>query len=273
MTRDMDYKLLSCKTLSEFMTMYFGLGFQEKLSVFTEEVTIKKDSYLYRIRRTDGIKNPNDPIEWEPVPVNLAKQGRFNAEGESVLYVASAPDTLERELGLREGEEYYLAKYICKKSFRVGSFLGFNSQVNKLIHKITMAVLKSEDLTETENKLIDEYYELVKNRNLFGLSLDMLSPLYIHKMLPNLYKMTNKLAKLAFKKFECGIRYASVYSPMELSGTPQIITLAGMEYGNYALTQKGYGNIKFVSVEKKSACKPQGLEIMISECMKKEKFE
>ena len=47
-------------------------------------------------------------------------QGRFNAIGESVLYVGSDHDFLEREVRLKENEEYFLGKYICKNTFNVG---------------------------------------------------------------------------------------------------------------------------------------------------------
>ena len=264
MTKEIEHKLLKCKSLSEFTTMFFGLGMSEKLSVFTEMVAIEKGTVFYRIRRTDGIKDKDNPKEWGPVPKEFAEQGRFNKKAESVLYLASAPDTLEREVRLKEGEEYYLAKYVCNKAFRVGSFLGINNQVNTLIHKITMAVAGSEDLTEKENALIDEYYEGVKDKNLFELSVDMLASLYIYKKLPRLYDTTNKLSKLILKKYEYGIRYSSVYAPIELSGAPQIVTLDGTEYGNYVLTPKGSEHIKLVSVEKKTVSKIQGLETMIS---------
>lgn len=244
--------------------MFMGLSMRDKLSVFTEEVPIAKGANFYRIRRIDGIKDPNAPKEWEPVPVKFSKKGRFNEKGESVLYVASDPFALEREVRLHKGEEYYLAKYVCNKDFKVGSFLGFNSQVNTLIHKIAMAVSCSDDLTETENELIDEYYECIKNKNLHDLSLDMLSSLYIHRMLPNLYDITNKLAKLVLRNNEYGIRYSSVFAPIELSGSQQIVTLDDIEYGNYVLTKKGYEHIELVSVEKKTVSKIQGLETMIS---------
>ncbi len=173
-TRDIEDRLLRCKTLSEFMAMYLGLGMREKQSIFTESVTIKKGAHLYRVRKADGFNNPNymDLKEWGPVPANKAKQGRFNRAGESVLYVASSPDFLEREVRLHIGEEYYLAKYVCDKSFIVGSFLGVYNQVNTLVHKITMSVSGSEDLSESENELINEYYEKVKGKNLFELSLE-----------------------------------------------------------------------------------------------------
>lgn len=243
--------------------MFMGLSMRDKLSVFTEAVTVTEGKEFYRIRKIDGIKDPNDAREWDPVPAELAKQGRFNRNHESVLYVASSPDSLEREVRLLEEEEYYLAKYTCNKTFEVGSFLALNNPVNTLIHRITMAVSGSEELTEKENILIDDYYRVAKNKDLYGISLDLLASLYIHKELPNLYDTTNKLAKLVLKKHEYGIRYSSVYAPIELSGAHHIVTLDGVECGNYVLTQSGSEHIELVSVEKKIAGKPQGLERMI----------
>lgn len=167
MTKENESRLLSCKNLPEFVTMFFGLGMHEKLSIFSEEITIPKGTHFFRIRRIEGIKDADDPKEWGPVPKELAKQGRFNGAFESVLYVASSPDMLEREVRLKEGEEYYLAKYVCNTAFKVGSFLGVNNQVNTLIHKIAMAVSESEDLTAEENALIDEYYKTAKGMNLW----------------------------------------------------------------------------------------------------------
>ena len=273
MTPEMEYRLLSCKSLSEFLTMFFGLTMNYKLSIFTEEVTITKGAEFYRIRRADNIKNPNDPREWEPVPVRFANQGRFNEKGESVLYVASAPDFLEREVRLNENKEYYLATYVCKQPFKVGTFLGINNQVNTLIHRIAMSISGIDDLTENEKVLIDEYYVLAKNKTLFELSIDMLASLYIHRKIPDLYDVTNRLGKLVLKKNDNGIRYSSVFVPFELSGASQIITLDGIKYGNYVLTQKGYRNIELVSVEEKIAGKQHGLELMIKEFSKAEKNE
>lgn len=263
MTRDMEDKLISCKSLSEFATMFMGLSMRDKLSVFTEEVPVSKGKNFYRIRKINGNKDPYDPVEWEPVPEELSNKGRFNEKGKSVLYIASDPFALEREVRLHEGEEYYLAKYVCNNSFTVGSFLGVNSQVNTLVHKITMAVHGCEDMTESENKLIDEYYEEANYKGLVDLSVDMLASWYIYKMLPELYDITNKLAKLIFMKNKYGIRYSSVFVPIELSGAPQIVTLDGTETGNFVLTRKGYENISLISVEKKVCDKPMELDIMI----------
>ncbi len=268
LTKEIENRLLNCKNLSEFSSMFLGLGIKDKMSIFTEDVSIKKGTNFYRVRRFNGIKNMEDPKEWESVPSEFAKQGRFNKQAESVLYVASNPDTLEREIKLKEGEEYCLAKYVCKNDFEVGSFLGKNNYVNTLIHKIAMAVSGAEELTGDENAMIDDYYKKIKHNDLFELSLDILAPFYIYKMLPNLYEKTNKLGKIILQKNECGIRYSSVYSQMELSGGPVIITLDGMEYGNYILTQKGYNNIEFVSAEKKTAGKIQDMKLMISEFIK-----
>ena len=264
MRREIENKLLNCKSLPEFITMFFGLGAQEKTSIFMQDVPIQRGKCFYRIRRTAGIKNPYDPKAWEPVPKEFAKQERFNEVAESVLYVASDTVALEREVNLKEGEEYYLAKYVCINDFKVGSFLGTHNQVNTLIHKIAMAVSSPEKLSDTEKSLIDDYYEVTKGKNLSGISIDMLASLYIHKMLPHLYETTNRFAKLVLQKNECGIRYSSVYTPLELSGAPNIITLDGIDSGNYMLTQKGFENIKLVSVEKKCVDKLLVLDEIIS---------
>ena len=268
----MEYRLLSCKSIPEFLAMFFGLGMKEKLSVFREEVTITKGTNLYRIRKLREDKNPNDPKEWGPVPKEYSiNQGRFNAIGESVLYVGSDPNFLEREVRLKENEEYYLGKYICQNTFNVGSFLCVNSQVNTLIHKIVMSISDSKDLTEKENELIDEYFAWAKQRSLLEISTDMLASLYIHKLLPNLYDYTNKLGKLVFRKNDNGIRYSSVFAPLELSGAHEIVTLDGAEFGNYVLTQKGYGNIEFVYAEKKVCTNIMGLETMVEVLSEAEK--
>ena len=251
--------------------MFFGLSMKDKLSIFTEEVTIAKGTEFYRIRQIDDKKDPNDPKEWEPVPAKYANQGRFNAKGESVLYIASDPYSLEREVRLKEDDEYYLAKYVCKKTFNVGTFLGVYNQVNTLIHKITMSVSGPKDMTDAENKLMDEYYDWAKGKSLSDLSVDMLASLYMYRMLPRLYDVTNKLGNLVLKKNDNGIRYSSVFAPVELSGASQIVTLNGVKSGNYVLTQKGYGNIELATIEKKTAGKPQSLELMITEFAKAEK--
>ena len=218
-----------------------------------------------------------DTKEWGPVPKQFAKQGRFNKIGESVLYVGSSPDFLEREVRLKKGEEYYLAQYRCNETFTVGCFLGRYNQANTLIHKITMAVSGPEDLSASENALIDEYFEYAKNKDLFDLSLDMLAPLYINKLLPNLYDVTNKLCKLVLQKYDCGIRYSSVFTPIELSGADTVVTFNGLEFGNYVLTSKGCEKISLESVEKKTATDSQPLDILIQEFaraeIEKEGFE
>ena len=275
MNKDREFKLLNCGTITEFLTMFFFFFMKEKQSVFTEKVTITLGTNLYRIRRANGLNdaNCNDPKQWGPVPKEIAKQGRFNEKNESVLYVASHPGSLEREVRLKDGEEYYLATYICKNTFSVGSFLGTNNRVNTLLHKIAMSISGPEELTEAENRLIDNYFEIVKEKDLNEMSLDMLSSFYIYKFVPNLYNTTNKLAKLVLKINNNGIRYSSVYVPIELSGTPVMLTLDGVEYGNYVLTPKGYENIELVGVERKICSLDNGLEQVIESFIKAEEKE
>ena len=270
MTKEMEYRLLSCKSVFEFLAMFFGLSMREKLSIFSEEVSVTKGTNLYRIRRATGIKNPDDPKEWGPVPQKMARQGRFNGKYESILYVASHPDTLDREVRLKSGEEFYLATYVCRKTFKVGSFLGVNNRVNTLLHKIAMSVSGPEELTEEENKIINQYYEEAKDKPLYELAVDMLVSLFMYKELPNLYNITNKLGKLVLSKNECGIRYSSVYEPIEYSGLPVMLTLDGPEHGNFALTPKGCENIEFISAKKKVCAGINGIEGLIAQFAKAE---
>ena len=266
MRKNIEEKLLNCKNLKEFADMFLGLPYQEKLSIFNKDLTIPKGMMFYRIRRKDSFKNPNinDSKEWEPVPADIAPKGRFNREKESVIYVASSPDILERELNIKKNEKYYLAKYVCQKGFTVGTTLGNTGLVNTLIHKILMSVCDSGDFTESENQLIDTYFNshgsIVPNT----IWQDMLSPLYIHKLIPDLYDVTNKIGKLIISKYENGFRYSSAYhSPLEFSGGLQIFTLDGVEYGNFIFTHTGFSNIKFISAEEKICTSPTSLDVMI----------
>lgn len=47
-------KLMRCKTVDEFMTMFFGMSLQQKLSVLGDEILIPKDTILYRARKDEG---------------------------------------------------------------------------------------------------------------------------------------------------------------------------------------------------------------------------
>lgn len=252
------------------LTMYFGLGMKEKLSIFNEEISITEGTEFYRIRKVDGFKNPDYTAlkEWGPVPKEYAKQGRFNGKGESVLYVASAPDFLEREVRIKEGEEYFLAKYKCKKAFKVGTLFGYNNLINTQLFRIAMSVAGPEDLNEKENYLIEKYYEKIKDKTWQEQTRTLLSPLYIHKILPNLYDTTNKIGRIIRQKYECGFRFFSVYFPIEFSGGSQVLTFNGTQYGNYVLTPKGCENIELVDVERKKCEHILSCEIFIEEFSK-----
>ena len=241
LTIEMEKRLYNCSSLSEMLTMYFGLGMKEKLSIFNEDIVIEKGTEFYRVRKVEGFNNPNykDPKEWGPVPKQFAKQGRFNEKGESVLYVASSPDFLEREVRLKEGEEYYLARYKCTSAFKVGTLFGYNNLINSLLFRIAMSVAGPEELSEKENCLIEEYYNRIKDKSLREQTITLLSPLYMHKLLPDLYGITNKLGRIIRRKNDCGFRYSSVYFPIELSGGSQVLTFNGTKYGNYVFGSFG----------------------------------
>ena len=261
-------RLLSCTNINEFLALFFGLGYKEKMSLFTDKVTVKEGTVFYRIRKVSTFSNSdcNAIKEWGPPPKEYAKQGRFNSAGERILYVATEEDgILRREVHLNENEEYYLGRYVCKNTFAVGSLLGVNSPVNSLLHKIAMAVPEKNALEEKELVLLDQYLEQTGQQNIMDLLTDMLLPLYAYRYIPNMYDVTNKLGKYVLANCRNGIRYASAYSPIEMSGGPGvIITLAGKEYGNYALTEAGYKNLEFIGAEKRIAPKDLGLELMIN---------
>ena len=276
MKNEVEAKLLKCKSINEFLAMFFGLSLKDRLSVFEEIVEIKQGAYFYRARSADGFKDSNykDVKEWGLAPKRLVKQGRFNRANNPVLYVASDSITLGREINLKNGEDYYIAQYKCKKDFKVGTFLGKNSLVNMLIHKIAMSIHSEKELTDEENVLIESYYKHLHIESIEGIATDMLASLYIHKLVRNLYDVTNKLGKILLMNNECGIRYSSVYAPIELSGANKIITFNDIEYGNYALTEKGYANIELINVEKQTYKDDLDMQAMIevfSEAQKERK--
>ena len=132
--------LMKCDSINHFLTMFWGLSFSEKLSILGNDYYIPQGTKLYRIRKADNKTNFESPKAWMPPPVECVKQGRFNADKCSVLYVASDPDWLEREVCLKKGDIYYLAKYVCDKDFSVGTLLNANSQVCSVLHCIAKAV-------------------------------------------------------------------------------------------------------------------------------------
>ena len=48
-------QLLQCKSLDEFVTMFFGLSKQQQMSVLGDEIRIPKGTRLYRARKYEGI--------------------------------------------------------------------------------------------------------------------------------------------------------------------------------------------------------------------------
>lgn len=273
MRYEIEEKLYNCSTLYEFLTMFFSLGSIEKKSLFDESITIPEGALFYRIRRAESftLSNYDDPKEWGPVPKEKARRGRFNAENESVLYVATDSWILPREVRLEENEEYYLAHYRCKQTFSVGSFFKLNSRVNSLLHKVAMSLSNENDLFESERGLLERYVPDVMKKTPEDLFYDQLAPLYIHKLVPDLYDVTYRLGKIVLSNNACGIRYASAFAPLELSGTPVVVTLAGSQNGNYALTEKGYSNLEFISAERKMCHNEFKLDTFIEEVGKVQK--
>ena len=57
MDREKENRLFRCKSLNEFLTMFFGYGINEQLGIFDEVMTIKAGTFLYRARKDDGKTN------------------------------------------------------------------------------------------------------------------------------------------------------------------------------------------------------------------------
>lgn len=249
---DNESRLRRSQTVEQFLDFFFELSSREKKSILGTNVATPEGTVFYRVRSKRSFKNsddPQNPKQWTPPPKQ--RIGRFNLENGNVLYVSTDSFILGREVNLGEGEEYYLAKYICNKPFSVGSLVCLDSFVGFVIHKIAMAIHGADCLTEKERILLEKYRSNVQEREFTDIACDMMSHFYLHELIPNFHDVTNKLAQIVLLQNPYGIRYASSYSPFEVSGAGQIITLNGLNNGNYALTELGYKNIEFVSVEKK----------------------
>lgn len=262
MDREKENRLFRCKSLNEFLTMFFGYGLKEQLSIFNESTTIKAGRFLYRARKDDGKTNFYNSEQWTMPPAEYVKQGRLNEKNKPVLYVASDEYLCGREIGLRDGDKYYLAKYICEKDFSVGTLFCRHSMVNTILHRIVMAV-RMENLTENERIVLQKYHIGEYDINIQEILYDYLSVFYIDRLINDIYDVTNKIGHLVLHNNKNGIRYSSVYEPIELSGGNAILTLDGEEHGNFALTEQGINYIRFESVEERIYKQEYDLSLMI----------
>lgn len=81
-------KLIHCKSLDEFVTMFFGLSMCEKLSVLGDDVPVPKGTIFYRVRKDEG-RPLEDENEWWLPPQKMVTKGRFNKEKSPVLYLGT----------------------------------------------------------------------------------------------------------------------------------------------------------------------------------------
>lgn len=244
------FKLLKCKNLDEFVTMYFGLSMSEKLSVINEKILIPKGTKLYRARKYEGIELDKE-VDWKMPPEKCVRNmGRFNYKNRPVLYVSTMDFILPREIGLSVGDEYYLATYECKEDIVVGSFLKNCDVINCILHKVSISIENDDKLTE--NELFELCDVDIRNMSLIDIASDILSPLYINKLMKrDLYEVTNKMSDMILSMYPNGLRYCSAYAPIEASGLPDVITLDGEINGNYALTNDGAYKLVWIGSEKK----------------------
>lgn len=242
--------------------MFFEYGINEQLSIFDETMTIKAGMSLYRARKDNGKTNYYDSKQWTMPPNEYVKQGRLNEKNKPVLYVASDEYLCGREIGLRDGDKYFLARYKCEKDFSVGTLFCTHSMVNTILHRVVMAV-RTENLTENERIILQKYHIGEYKISIHDILDDYLSVFYINRLIKNLYDVTNKIGRLILHNNENGIRYSSVFEPMELSGGNTILTLDGEEHGNYALTEQGIRNIRVESVEERIYKQEHDLSLLI----------
>ena len=137
-------KLIHCKSLAEFVTMFFGLSMCEKLSVLGDDVPVPKGTIFYRARKDEG-RPLEDENEWWLPPKKVVPKGRFNKEKSPVLYLGTEDFLLPREIGLKPNENYYLARYECVETFKVGSLLKNRSIITMGLHTIAMAIEMKEN--------------------------------------------------------------------------------------------------------------------------------
>lgn len=196
------------------------------------------------------------------LPAEYVEQGRLNEKNKPVLYVASDEYLCGREIGLRDGDKYYLARYKCEKDISVGTLFCRYSMVNTILHRIVMAV-KMENLTKNERTVLRKYHIGEHKISVQEILNDYLSAFYIDCLIKNLYDVTNKIGHLILRNNENGIRYSSSFEPIELSGGNEILTLGGEDHGNYALTEQGIKNIRVESVEERIYKQEYDLSLMI----------
>ena len=242
-------KLIHCKSLDEFVTMFFGLSLCEKLSVLGDDMIVPKGTIFYRARKDEG-RPLEDENEWWLPPQEVVTKGRFNKAKSPVLYLGTEDFLLPREIGLKPNENYYLARYECVETFKVGSLLKNRSIITMGLHTIAMAIENEGKLTPNE---IDALSKLECDTSSISNILEAPTAVfyinkYIHK---NLYDITNQIFDLVLQRNLNGLRYCSAYSPFEVSGAEQVITLDGCIKGNYALTEDGIQHLKWIGCERK----------------------
>lgn len=258
-------KLLSSKNLNEFVTMFFGLSFKEKASVFTQTITIKKGTKLYRIRKDEG-KDLNNEKEWIIPGDYTPKRNRFNADGEFVLYLSTEDTIIKRECGLNKGDNYWLAEYTVTKDFEVSTLLKNNDIIARILHIILSALHNNDKLTSDEKLLLNDRVNLIDKAYLYCLSDDVIAPLYISRYIKqDVYNISNKMWLILKKKFPNGIRYNSSYlSPFEISGTKECLTFNGLDFGNLALTECAMNCVKYKRAVKKICTSLPSLDLLLS---------
>lgn len=257
-------KLLSSKNLNEFVTMFFGLSFKEKASVFNQAITIKKGTKLYRIRKDAG-KDLTDEKEWIIPGDYTPPKNRFNADGEFVLYLSTDVGILPRECELNEGDDYWLAEYTVTNDFEVGILLKNNDEVAHILHLILSALHDNNKFKKDELILLEQHLSVVDPTGLNTIFSDLTAPLYLSRYIKqDIYDISNKMWIILKENFPNGIRYNSSYFSMfELSGFSKCVALGELDAGNLALTECAMNYVKYERAVKKICTYLPSLELLL----------
>ena len=252
--REYRSKLLHCKNIEEFLSMFFGLPLEFKKKVLSGNYTIPKGTILYRIMRDEGTDYSEEKF-WFCKDWKSRNNGRFHMKGDFVLYVGKEEDVLIRECKLNKGDAYWIATYMVNKDFDVSSLLGNNNIILYFLHQVCMSIKEKDYLQENEYKMVENYLcKYSKNVDLSKVikNKDILLPLYLYKELKRpLYEITYKIGNILLTTNKNGIRYASAYKPFELSGSIRSVTMCGEEYANFMLTKEGEKYLDFIDAKLK----------------------
>ena len=221
-------KLNSCKNAREFMNKIMSMPKREVKSLFgsLSPYCFSKGDKVVRARTSLSGDDPWAIRPWS----SSDSHGRFD-ERRGILYAAGSKEFLPRELGLSNGDQYFLGVYTVTNPFCVGTLLFCDNNfpnISRYLNEICKAThiknisdgLKSRVLSVKDScgHLITPYIAGVEWGN-------------------ELYKYTNWIGNHMVEAFHNGFMYASSYNPVDIAiGDTTFRIVDGIECSNFALT-------------------------------------